>query len=205
MLFTKSDALLDDLYEIAKNVHQTAIYFNEYKITSLETVKTFSTEMKEYETKGDKLIHEIIVQINKTFITAIEREDVLDLAVKLDDVLDGLEFCASRLYMYDIMEADETMVRFGQLIEVATKQILLAIELLQKQKLSDMKEYIIRINDLESEGDELVRGSIRQLFKTSSDPIHIMQLKEIYEVLEDVMDHCEDVADAMESVIMGNS
>jgi len=103
------------------------------------------------------------------------------------------------------MEPDQTMVRFGQLIEEATKQILLAIELLQKQKLSAMKEYIIRINDLESEGDELVRSSIRQLFKNSSDPIHIIQLKEVYEVLEDVMDHCEDVADAMESVIMGNS
>lgn len=161
--------------------------------------------MKEYESKGDKLIHEIIVRINKTFISAIEREDVLNLAVKLDDVLDGLEGCAARLYMYDIMEPDETMVKFGQLIEDATQQILFAIELLQKQKLPGMKEYIIRINDLESAGDELVRESIRRLFKSTSDPIHIMQFKEIYDVLEDVMDHCEDVADAMETVIMSNT
>ncbi|MGM0713596.1 DUF47 family protein [Brevibacillus parabrevis] len=205
MLFTKSDALLDDLYDIAKNVHDSAVYFNQYKINSLDTLKSFAEEMKVFESKGDKLIHEIIVRINKTFITAIEREDVMNLAIKLDDVLDGLEGCAARLYMYDIMEPDETMVRFGQLIEDSTRQILLAIELLQKQKLSGMKEYIIRINDLESTGDELERESIRRLFKTSSDPIHIMQFKEIYEVLEDVMDHCEDVADAMETVIMGNT
>lgn len=205
MLFTKSDALLDDLYEIAKNVYKSAVYFNEYKISSGETVKSFSETMKEYESKGDKLIHEIIVRINKTFITAIEREDVMELAVKLDDVLDGLEGCAARLYMYDIFEPDETMVKFGQLIEDAAHQILLAIELLQKQKLTAMKEFIIRINDLESDGDELLRTSIRQLFKSSSDPIHIIQFKEIYEVLEDVMDHCEDVADAMETVIMGNT
>ncbi len=205
MLFTKSDALLDDLYEIAKNVHDSAVYFNQYKINSLDTLKSFAEEMKVFESKGDKLIHEIIVRINKTFITAIEREDVMNLAIKLDDVLDGLEGCAARLYMYDIMEPDETMVRFGQLIEDSTQQILLAIELLQKQKLPGMKEYIIRINDLESTGDELERESIRLLFKASSDPIHIMQFKEIYEVLEDVMDHCEDVADAMETVIMGNT
>ncbi|MCG5253765.1 DUF47 domain-containing protein [Brevibacillus agri] len=205
MLFTKSDALLDELYAIAKNVYDSAIYFNKYKIKSLDTLKRFSEEMKEYESKGDKLIHEIIIRINKTFISAIEREDVLNLAVKLDDVLDGLEGCAARLYMYDIMEPDETMVKFGQLIEDATQQILFAIELLQKQKLPGMKEYIIRINDLESAGDELVRESIRRLFKSTSDPIHIMQFKEIYDVLEDVMDHCEDVADAMETVIMSNT
>ncbi|EJL38924.1 phosphate transport regulator related to PhoU [Brevibacillus sp. CF112] len=140
MLFTKSDALLDELYAIAKNVYDSAIYFNKYKIKSLDTLKRFSEEMKEYESKGDKLIHEIIVRINKTFISAIEREDVLNLAVKLDDVLDGLEGCAARLYMYDIMEPDETMVKFGQLIEDATQQILFAIELLQKQKLPGMKE-----------------------------------------------------------------
>jgi len=205
MLFTKSDALLDDLYEIAKNVHDSAIYFNEYKISSFETVKGFAETMKEYESKGDKLIHEIIVRINKTFITAIEREDVMELAVKLDDVLDGLEGCASRLYMYDIIEPDETMVKFGQIIQDSTHQILLAIQLLQQQKLAAMKEYIIRINDLESEGDELLRSSIRQLFKSTTDPIHIIQFKEIYEILEDVMDHCEDVANAMETVIMGNT
>ncbi|KQL46218.1 DUF47 domain-containing protein [Brevibacillus choshinensis] len=205
MLFTKTDALLEDLYEIAKNVHDSAVYFNQYKISSMDTLKTFSETMKEYESKGDKMIHEIIIRINKTFITAIEREDVMELAVKMDDVLDGLETCSSRLYMYDIMEPDETMVRFGQIIEDSSQQILLAMELLKHQKLSDMREYIIRINDLESAGDELVRRSIRDLFHSSTDPIHIMQFKEIYEVLEEVMDHCEDVADAMETVIMSNT
>ncbi len=205
MLFTKTDALLEDLYEIAKNVHESAVYFNEYKISSMETLQTFAETMKEYESKGDKMIHEIIIRINKTFITAIEREDVMDLAVKLDDVLDGLETCSSRLYMYDIMAPDETMVKFGQIIEDSSHQILLAMELLKEQKLSGMREYIIRINDLESKGDDLVRHSIRALFRSSSDPIHIMQFKEIYEVLEEVMDHCEDVADAMETVIMSNS
>ncbi|WNC14088.1 DUF47 family protein [Brevibacillus brevis] len=205
MLFTKSDALLEDLYVIAQNVHASASYFNQYKISSMETLKKFAETMKEYESKGDKLIHDIIIRINKTFITAIEREDVMELAVKMDDVLDGLEACAARLYMYDIMEPDETMVRFGQIIEDSSQQILLAFELLRQQKLTAMREYIIRINDLESAGDDLVRRSIHRLFHSSSDPIHIMQFKEIYDVLEGVMNHCEDVADAMETVIMSNT
>ncbi|WP_400162588.1 DUF47 domain-containing protein [Brevibacillus sp. TJ4] len=205
MFFAKSDALLDALLEIAQNVHDSAIYFNQYKVESLENVKSFSEEMNEYESKGDKLVHQIIVQINKSFITAIEREDVMELAIKMDDVLDGLESCAARLYMFDISQGDEVMKKFAQIIQESTQQILEAIRLLQQQKLAAMKEYIIGINELESQGDELLRNSIRHLFKTSTDPIHIMQYKEIYEVLEEVTDHCEDVADALETVIMGNT
>jgi len=203
MFFSKSDALLDALLEIAQNVHDSAVYFNKYKVESLETVKSFAESMKEYETKGDKLIHEIIVNINKSFITAIEREDVLELAIKMDDVLDGLESCAARLYMFDISQGDEVMKRFAKIIEDSTQQILEAIRLTENS--FDIAVFIIGINDLESEGDELLRNSIRHLFKTSTDPIHIMQYKEIYEVLEEVTDHCEDVADALETVIMGNT
>lgn len=205
MLFTKSDPLLDDLFVIAQNVHDSAVFFNQYKVKSLETVESFSNTMKDFESKGDQLIHEIIIRINKSFITAIEREDVMELAIKLDDVLDGLECCAARLYMFDITRGDDVMIHFARIIEDSTKQIVHAMELLQKQKLSDMKKYIIGINELESEGDELLRTSVRELFKTSTDAIHIMQFKEIYELLEEVTDHCEDVADVLESVIMGNT
>lgn len=205
MLFTKSDPLLDDLLVIAQNVHDSAVFFNQYKVKSLETVESFSNTMKDFESKGDQLIHEIIVRINKSFITAIEREDVMELAIKLDDVLDGLECCAARLYMFDITRGDEVMIHFARIIEDSTQQIVHAIELLQKQKLSAMKEYIIGINELESEGDELLRTSVRELFKTSTDAIHIMQFKEIYELLEEVTDHCEDVADVLETVIMSNT
>lgn len=205
MLFTKSDPLLDDLLVIAQNVHDSAVFFNQFKVKSLETVESFSNTMKDFESKGDQLIHEIIVRINKSFITAIEREDVMELAIKLDDVLDGLECCAARLYMFDITRGDDVMIHFARIIEDSTQQIVHAIELLQKQKLSAMKEYIIGINELESEGDELLRTSVRELFKTSTDAIHIMQFKEIYELLEEVTDHCEDVADVLETVIMGNT
>ena len=205
MLFTKSDPLLDDLLVIAQNVHDSAVFFNQYKVKSLETVESFSNTMKDFESKGDQLIHEIIVRINKSFITAIEREDVMELAIKLDDVPDGLECCAARLYMFDITRGDDVMIHFARIIEDSTQQIVHAIELLQKQKLSAMKEYIIGINELESEGDELLRTSVRELFKTSTDAIHIMQFKEIYELLEEVTDHCEDVADVLETVIMGNT
>lgn len=205
MPFKKKDMFLETLYQIALNVHESAKYFNQFKLVCAESVQELAEKMKEYEHKGDDFIHELIRALNKTFITAIEREDILDLAVKLDDVLDGLEACASRFYMYDVVKADDYMSSFGANIQVSTEQILKAMELLRERKLMPIREFTIRINDLEAEADQLLRTSVRNLFQTSKDATHIMKYKELYEILESVSDSCEDVADTLETIIMRNS
>ena len=205
MVFRKKDTFLETLYEIAKNVYESARFFNEFKIESLDSVKTFADKMKEYEHKGDDYIHSLIHALNKTYITSIEREDILNLAVKLDDVLDGMEACASRFYMYDITKGNKTMIDFAENIEASTLEIVKALELLRERKLLPIREYTIKINELETQGDELLRDGIRSLFKESNDAIHIIKYKEIYEILESVSDSCEDVADTLETIIMRNS
>ncbi|WP_027417302.1 DUF47 domain-containing protein [Aneurinibacillus terranovensis] len=205
MVFKKKDVFLETLYKIALNIQEAAHFFNEFKLESSESVKEFTDRIKEYESLGDSYIHELTNALNKTFITAIEREDILNLAVTLDDVLDGIESCASRFYMYDITKGDDYMVKFGEIIEASTKEILKGIELLRDRKLLPIREYTVRINDLESHADELLRTSIRTLFQSSENAIHIMKYKEIYEILEGVSDSCEDVADTLETIIMRNS
>jgi uncharacterized protein len=205
MVFKKKDTFLETLYQIAYNVYESAQFFNKFKLDSSESVQTFADKMKEYESKGDTYIHELIQALNKTFITAIEREDILNLAVKLDDVLDGMEACTSRFFMYDIVEGDDYMVKFAENIEASAAEILKAMELLRGRKLLPIREFTVKINDLESVGDELLRESVRKLFQQSNDAIHIMKYKEIYEILEGVTDSCEDVADTLETIIMRNS
>ncbi len=205
MVFKRKDTFLETLYEITLNVHECAQFFNRFKLESQESVKEFADRVKEYENKGDSYIHSLIRALNDTFITAIEREDILDLAGKLDDVLDGMEACASRFYMYDFTKGDDFMVKFGGIIEASTKEILNGMDLLRERKLLPIREYTIKINELESKGDELLRTSVRTLFQTSTDAIHIMKYKEIYEILEGVTDSCEDVADTLETIIMRNS
>lgn len=107
--------------------------------------------------------------------------------------------------MVKATKGDDFMVKFGQNIEASTKEILNAMELLRERKLLPIREYTIKINDLESQGDELLRTSIRTLFQTSTDAIHIMKYKEVYEIMEGVTDSCEDVADTLETIIMRNS
>lgn len=205
MVFKKKDPFLEKLYEIAENVHESAKYFNHFKIHSKDDLVQFAKVMKEFEVKGDDYNHELIIALNKTFITAIEREDMLNLAITLDDILDGVEACASRFYMYQVTAPNDYMVKFGELIETATTVVLEAMDLLRNRKLLDMRTQIIRINDLEKDGDMLMRKGIYELFQQSTDAIEIIKIKEIYEILERVLDSCEDVADTLESIIMGNS
>lgn len=205
MVFKKQDTFLEKLYQISQNVYEAATFFNQFKIDSKESVKTFYEKMKDYENKGDTYIHEIIRELNKTFITPIEREDILNLAGKLDDVLDGMEACASRFFMYDIYESDEYMKKFGEYIEVSAGEIVKGMDLLRQRKMLPIREYTIRINELESEADQLLRETIRTLFKSSRQAVDIIKYKEIYEIMESVSDSCEDVADTMETIIMRNS
>lgn len=201
----KKDVFFEALSTISTNLKEAADYFVQFKIQNMSDLKEFSIEMKRFEKKGDDVIHGLIAELNNSFITPIEREDILQLAMKMDDVLDGMEQCAARFEMYSLTETDEYMTSYADLIHKSTIEIFYAIELLSSKKLLDMRKHAIKINDYESQCDELLRVSIKKLFQTVKDPIQIIQVKEIYEILEGISDYCEDVADTLETIIMRNA
>jgi len=201
----KKDVFFEKLLEIAVNLQESSKYYEEFKIQNASDLKTFAHEMKEYETKGDKFIHSLIVELNKTFITPIEREDILQLAMKMDDVLDGFEQCSARFEMYSITQADEYMVEFVAILEKAVEEILDSVKLLSNKKLLEIRVHAIKIKDYESQCDELLRTSIKQLFMNQKDPIKIIQVKEMYEMFESIADSCQDVANTLEQIIMRNA
>ncbi|MBN6188409.1 DUF47 domain-containing protein [Aneurinibacillus sp. BA2021] len=206
MIFSaKRDVFLEMLSTIAENLQEAAQYFVDFKITNEANLKEFASRMKEYETKGDRYIHEIIVALNKTFITPLEREDILELANAMDDILDGMEQCASRFEMYNIISADKHMIQFTEYILKSTEEVAKSAKLLNKKKLMDIRPHAIKINDLESQCDDLLRVCIKELFINEKDPIKIIQYKELYEILESISDSCEDVADTLETIIMRNA
>ncbi|GGI14731.1 DUF47 domain-containing protein [Bacillus sp. JJ664] len=201
----KKDVFFEKLLGIADNLHISSKYYVDFKIKNASDLKKFSQEMKEYETKGDKFIHSLIVELNKTFITPIEREDILQLAMMMDDVLDGFEHCSARFEMYSITGADEYMVKFVNILHKAVEEILESVKLLSNKKLLEIRVHAIKIKDYESQCDELLRTSIKQLFMNEKDPIKIIQYKEIYEMLESIADSAQDVANTLEQIIMRNA
>lgn len=206
MLFSqKQDNFFKMLSQIAENLMESSQYFVDFKIKNESDLKEFSKVMKEYETKGDDYIHELIVALNKTFITPLEREDILELAVKMDDILDGLEACSSRFEMYNITNPNEYMVRFVDNLNDAVKEVDKSVKLLNRKKLMDIRPHAIKINDYESTCDELLRFCIKDLFAKETNPILVIQYKELYELLEEISDSCEDVANTLETIIMRNA
>ncbi len=205
MAFKKKDKFALQLSDIALNLKESAAYFAAYKLENTKDLLVFSDTMKNYETKGDSYVHTIIQDLNNAFITPIEREDILALAMSMDDVLDGLENTAAMFEMYSIIRADEYMLEFVEAIRLSTIEIEIGVELMAAKKLPQMREHAIKIKDYESQCDVILRRSIKNLFQTEKDPIRIIQYKDIYAELEEIADHCQQVANTFESIIMKNA
>ena len=205
MAFKKNDKFSVLLNNISANLKESANFFTEYKLKNVSDLKIFSEKMKELETKGDSYVHEVIKELNDAFITPIEREDILHLAMSMDDVLDGLEGCSALFEMYSITSADEFMVKFVEAIQGSVHEIDKAVVLLSNKKLAQIREHAIKIKDFESKCDNILRQSIKNLFTVEKDPVRIIQYKEIYENLEDIADYCQTVANTLETIIMKNA
>ncbi|MEE3392473.1 MAG: DUF47 family protein [Lachnospiraceae bacterium] len=200
----KPDEMMEFLIKIAENMNVTGKYFAEARVGSVSGLKFFSAKMKEYENQGDTLVHEANVKLNHAFITQIEQEDIMYLAESMDEVVDGLEECAGYLYMYGLVDEDEYIQKFRENLSKCTDELLTAIKLLAEKKYHDIKPHTVNVKTYEGECDVVERKAIRKLFKKYSDPIRIIQLKDIYELLEDTTDACQAVAKILDSVVMKN-
>lgn len=201
----KPDPFFTALLMIAENVQEAAHYANDFKVGTAVDLKEVSIKLKNYETAGDSLIHNLIAKLNKSFITPIEREDIMQLSIKMDDVLDGIEHFVAHLEMFSLTEIDEYMQKFMEYIVKSTDEIVKAMKLLAKKKLEAMHDHAILIKEYERVCDEIFRTSIKQLFINEKDPIRIIQFKDIYEQLEDIADYCQDVANTIDTIIMRNA
>lgn len=203
-MFKKKDVFFETLQNMADTLVQASEVFVK-GVETMDNVSEFAKNMKELESKYDVFTHTILKELNKTFITPIERDDIMALTTALDDVLDGMEACASRFDMYQVTERDEICILFADVLKRSTYEIQKAIRLMTQKKLLAIREHSIKVNDLENEGDELLRRGIKHLFATITDPITLIKYKEIYERLEETTDSCEDVAHILESIVMRNS
>lgn len=174
-------------------------------ITNYENVKEHQQKIKDIEHQGDDFVHEIFEELNKTFITPIDHEDISALASAFDDVLDYIEGTATRFVLYEIKKPEENMIRLAEVLLKQTTELNLAIcglRNIKKQK--DIEKRCIEVNRLENSADDIYKASVAQLFK-QKDAIEIMKLKEIYERLEFATDKCEDAANVISDIVVKNS
>jgi predicted phosphate transport protein (TIGR00153 family) len=157
--------------------------------------------IKEVEHQGDQITHEVVKRLNTTFITPLDREDIHDLATRLDDVLDFIEAAAERLVVYRIKEPTSASRAMAEVIVQQTHAMDRAIKCLRTMD-PGFHEHAVEVNRLENSADHLLRDSLAALFEEQADPIEVIKWKEIYETMETVTDRCEDVANVIEGIIL---
>jgi predicted phosphate transport protein (TIGR00153 family) len=171
-------------------------------LRDMENLEMISKDLRETEKDGDMMTHNIIRQLNKTFITPIDREDMHALCNKIDDVVDLIWACAERLTLFKLKEPTEEAIEIAKELLVTTEMMSKAIIALRDKKYTFVQEYCIEINSLENRIDRLYRGALGRLFDEVKDPIFLIKWKEVYELLEDASDACEDVANILEAIVI---
>jgi|SRR5205823_2280887 len=193
----------DLLEKLAETVDDAAISLDEL-LHDFRDVPMKVRRIKDAEHHADEIVHTVFAELNKTFITPLDREDIQSLARELDNVLDMIEAAASRIQLYEISRPTEAMVQLGNVIKDGTHLLNSAVGMIRNMKQAgDVERIAIEVHRLENVADDLMNDAVAALFRTE-DPVTIIKFKEITEVLESATDHCEDVANVLSDIVAKN-
>ncbi len=195
---------LDMFAEIAGNVVEGARVLSDLLHNyDYEQLPAAVQKIKEIEHRGDDMTHRILIKLHQTFITPFDREDIHELASSLDDVLDFVFSATSRLLTYKITQPSPSAKVLAAIVLKQAEELKKAVALLNKNH--HLLEHCVEVNRLENEADQVSREAIGRLFDGDYDPITLLKLKELLEILEEASDKAEDVANVLESVVLKNA
>lgn len=157
----------------------------------------------EFEQEGDILTHEIMKELNKTFLTPLDREDIHALAARIDDVTDLIWASVDRMSVYQLDRPTPEALSIAEDLQTTARIIKKAIKELGTKTYSHVQDLCIEINRLENRIDRKYRDALGKLVNTpGNDPVMIIKWKDIYELLEDASDRAEDVANVLEGIVL---
>ena len=190
----------------ANNMHDTSVLLVDL-MEDYRDVHTKVAEIKRLEEIGDHIIHEIMRNLHRTFVTPLDREDIAALGERLDDVVDSIEEAARNLVEYHIDRPTEKAIEMARIIERATDVLQQAVNKLhfRGSKLREILPDSVEVNRLENEADQVFSRAVGELFSNGISPIEVLKWREIYGQLEQATDHCEDAANVLEGVVLKNA
>ena len=181
---------------------EAALFFKEVVSHGCVNEDTLS-KMATIEHQGDDVTHKIIEQLNKTFITPFDREDIYALTKELDDIADMLNNIVNRLRIYNITGVDKNLVEFAAVIEESVQAVAQAVGGLRNIKnIQVVFDACVEVHRLENVGDTMRDRVLMELFATVQNPIEVIKWKDIYQDAETVLDVCEDVAHVVDSIMV---
>jgi len=199
-LMPRDNRFFDLFAEMASNLGDGARLLKR-TLEDFKDIESRIQQLKSIEHRGDEMTHNVLTKLNQTFITPFDREDIHRLASSLDDVLDFVYAAGVRLIMYKISSAPEAASLLADIVVRQCDQLSQAMAKLDKKN-DQVLENCVEINRLENEADQVARAAIALLFEKEKDPISLIKLKELYEVLETATDKAEDAANVLEGVVV---
>lgn len=200
-ILPKKDVFFELLSELVDNIHKASVILHEM-LNNSESLAENSSKIHILENKCDDISHRIIKELNETFITPLDREDIHELTNSLDNIIDGMDTIAWRMKTYKLKKP----TIFGpQLTEILLSQTKLIVEVVDSLKDSkNSTEKIFSIRKYETEADNVFRESLKLLFENQTDAIELIKEKEILENIEKVVDRCQRAAKVIEGILIKN-
>ena len=202
-VFAPRDREFFDLFEEAGANILRAADLLDRMLRNYPDTKELAREILLCEQEGDRITHDIVQRLNQTFVTPIDREDILELASALDDIVDLTEEVADYLGLYKVEAPMEQAQRLAHILMQAARQISEAMPRMRDFK--DISHYTVEIHRLENEGDRVVREAIASLFDNGIDPMVVIRWKDLFERLEEAIDATERVANTLSGIVIKNS
>ena len=202
-VFAPRDRVFFELFEEAGQNIKHAADLLDRMLRNYPDSKDLARDILICEQEGDRITHDIISRLNHTFVTPIDREDILALASALDDIVDFTEEVSDYLGLYKIEAPMDQAIRLARVLHSAANLVCEAIPRLRGFR--DISHYTVEINRLENEGDRITREAVASLFDGGIDPMVVIRWKDLFERLEAAIDATEHVAHILEGVVIKNS
>jgi hypothetical protein len=198
-LIPREEKFFDEFVTLADRIVSGATLLERMLSSDPPTWET-ALQIKQIEQECDSLTHQIIQRLNRTFVTPIDREDIHALATSLDDVMDAIDAAAAVVRRYRISSMRYGARELASLVWQSAMQVRVAVEALEKRK--DVHDRAVEVNRLENAADDVLDESLRRLFEEEKNALMVMKWKEMFEILEEATDRCEDVANVIEGVVV---
>lgn len=193
------------LEQLAKVLEEAAdVLAESIEHTSPEERETYYKRIKEVERRGDQITHQVLDELETTFITPLDREDINLLASGIDDVIDCVNSCAKRINIYNPRRLDNSAKELCRFIQKEAACIRKAVEELEtfRKHPAQLREYCVTLHDLENQADDVYELFIKQLFEEEKDAVEIIKVKEVMQELERTTDAAEHVGKILKSLVV---
>lgn len=205
-LMPREGKFFDYFNDHAEQILQGAIELNAF-MNDIDNIETHVRNVETIEKRADKITQQTVALLHKTFITPLDRDEIHQLISKMDDILDMIEDVAQSMFLYNVHHVTPEAKKLAEICVTCAEKVKAGVALLSNMENSDaILKNCAEIDKLEAEADHVMRSAMAKLFRDMDiEPRELIKLKAIYEMLEEVTDRCEDVANIIEGIVVENA